>query len=146
MVTFFFYIIRVLANVTFKSANIIFHNSWGCRMKRILFPPDIHFLKVFFSSGSPTPRNRQMFSSDNTNPAGITCRIFLCNRIRVSKGSIFKFMPADCTKKYCKFHCANIPISLWKRESCSAEASTLHESYLHCTKRNFPYFFCAICQ
>ena len=29
-----------------------------------------------------------------------------------AKISAFKFMPADCTKKYCKFHCANIPISL----------------------------------
>ena len=27
-----------------------------------------------------------------------------------------------------------IPMSLWKRESCSAEASMIPESHLHCTK------------
>ena len=68
----------------------------------------------------------------------------LLNRIESGvKRSAYSFMVSNCTKKYCKFHCANIPISLRKHKACSAEASTLHESYLHCTKRNFPYFFCA---
>ena len=40
----------------------------------------------------------------------------------------------------------DIPMSLLRRKSCSALASTIFESPLHRTKVTCPIFFCAICQ
>ena len=104
------------------------------------------FLFSSYTTIEQTKRNFWMFSKRRMCACTFLQSNFLHYRIRVSKGLLFSLVESNCTKKYCKFHCANIPISLWKRESCSAKASTLHESYLHCTKRNFSYFFCAIYQ
>jgi len=40
----------------------------------------------------------------------------------------------------------SIPVSLLRRKSCSALASTIFESPLHRTKVTYPIFFCTICQ
>ena len=50
-------------------------------------------------------------------------------------------------KKYCaRLVVRSIPMSLLRRKSCSALASTILESPLHRTKATCTIFFCAICQ
>ncbi len=54
---------------------------------------------------------------------------------------------ADGTKEYCaRLVVRSIPMSLLRRKSCSALASTILESPLHRTKATCTIFFCAICQ
>ena len=71
---------------------------------------------------------------------------FLHYRIRVSKA-----LAAERAWQFAQKSCApsivrSIPLSLWKRKSCSAEASTIYESHLHRTKVSCTNIFCAICQ
>ena len=73
--------------------------------------------------------------------------IWIYNRIRVSKG----FPGSAAWQMAQKKHCAHlvvrsIPMSLLRRKSCSALASTILESPLHRTKATCTIFFCAICQ
>ena len=54
---------------------------------------------------------------------------------------------ADGTKEYCaRLVVRSIPMSLLRRKSCSALASTILESPLHRTKATCTIFFCAIRQ
>ena len=71
---------------------------------------------------------------------------FFYYRIRVSKA-----LAAERAWQFAQKSCApsivrSIPLSLWKRKSCSAEASTIYESHLHRTKVSCTNIFCAICQ
>ena len=66
--------------------------------------------------------------------------------IQVSKGfpgsAAWQIAQKNCTRSIVR----NIPMSLLRRKSCSALASTILESPLHRTKATCTIFFCAICQ
>ena len=66
------------------------------------------------------------------------------------KRSIRQWRLVYGTKKLCRKTCfaivRSIPMSLLRRKSCSALASTILESPLHRTKATCTIFFCAICQ
>ena len=53
---------------------------------------------------------------------------------------------AVCAKSCAPSIVRSIPLSLQKRKSCSAEASTIYESHLHRTKVSCTNIFCANCQ
>ncbi len=67
------------------------------------------------------------------------------------KRSALQCCLADCTKNGAAklvllLVVRSIPMSLLRRKSCSALASTIFESPLHRTKATCTIFFCSICQ
>ncbi len=60
----------------------------------------------------------------------------------LSGGGAWQMAQKICARSIVRY----IPMSLLRRKSCSALASTILESPLHRTKATCTIFFCAICQ